>query len=424
MPAFDGVLSTRERDLTAASTDFGRQVHRRPAAVLYPRGARDVAAMVRYCRDHGLAVAPRGTGHSVDGQALAPGGVVIDMTTLATVGALERDRVSVEAGARWSSVLDVTLPAGAAPPVLPDYLEMSVGGVLAAGGISGASHRHGCVADNVHDLDVVTPAGALVTCSRTEHPELFDAVRGSQGRHGIIARATLALAPAPTTARRHRLPYRELGAFLADQRRVVGDRRFDHVEGHAAHAGAAGWRFMLSTVTFGPPGSEHCASEPSAFEPLAVPGDRTLIGDLGHDRAGEQIDTCPYRDFLHRAAPVEARLRADGSWHHPHPRSTLLLPGSHAEALLSGALRDLDPADLGAGGQLLIYPIPTASIAAPNVPRPRDPVTVVLSIPRTAPPDDPAALSRMRHANDVLRAAVERAGGTCYPHNPAHSPAG
>ncbi|MFB9625793.1 FAD-binding protein [Nonomuraea helvata] len=410
VPAFDGVLSTHDRDLAAASTDFGRHVHRRPSAVLRPAGASDVAAMVRFCRGSGLPVVARGTGHSVDGRALTQGGVVIDMTALAAVREPARDRVVVEAGARWSAVLEVTLAAGTAPPVLPDYLGLSVGGVLAAGGISGASHRHGCLADHVHDLDVVTPSGALVTCSRTEHPALFDAVRGSQGRHGIIARATLALTPAPTAARRYRLPYQELETFLADQQRLAADRRFDHIEGHAAHAQDTGWGFTLSAV--------------AAFDPPAEPDDRALIGDLAHDRAGEQIDTVPYRDFLHRAAPAEARLRANGSWHHPHPRSTLLLPGRHAAALLSGALRDLDPGDLGAGGQPLIYPIPTASILAPNVPRLRDPMTVVLSIPRTAPPDDPAALDRMRHANDALRTAVERAGGSCYPHDPAHFPAG
>src|ERR1700754_4957532 len=106
VPAFDGVFSTLEHDLDEVSTDFGSQVRRRPRAVLRPGSAADVAAMVSFGRDSGLAVVARGAGHSVEGQALVHGGVVIDMTSLGAVGAVERDRVGVEAGARWSAVVE------------------------------------------------------------------------------------------------------------------------------------------------------------------------------------------------------------------------------------------------------------------------------------------------------------------------------
>jgi FAD/FMN-containing dehydrogenase len=82
--------------------------------------------------------------------------------------------------------------------VLTDYLELSVGGTLSAGGIGGATHRHGRQVDHVRSLEVLTPDGRIVI--RGPGDELFDRVRGGAGRPGIIPRATLPLVPAPTHA--------------------------------------------------------------------------------------------------------------------------------------------------------------------------------------------------------------------------------
>ncbi len=57
------------------------------------------------------------------------------MTRLRTVRRVDGDRVTVEAGATWREVLAATLPHGLAPPVLPDYLDLTIGGTLAVGGV-------------------------------------------------------------------------------------------------------------------------------------------------------------------------------------------------------------------------------------------------------------------------------------------------
>jgi len=401
VPELDGVLSTRDGDLAAASADFGNQVHQRPLAVLQPGSAADIAAIVRFGRYCGLAVVPRGSGHSVDGQAQIPGGIVVSMTSLASVHSCGPDTISVDAGAPWSAVVAATLAEGLAPPVLPDFLELTVGGTLAAGGIGGASHRHGCQADNVRDLDVVTPEGELVTCSPTRNAGLFDAVRGAQGEHGIITRATLELMPAPGSARRYLLSYSDLGAFLADQKRLIADQRFDHLLGQARHAGRAGWEYVLEAVR--------------TYTPPQEPDDRALLDGLSHDRRSETAETSGYADFLHRLDPLVAGLRSAGSWQRdPHPRCNVLLPGRHAEAIILGSLSGCDPADIGAGGSVLIYAIPTQRLAAPRMPKAQDPVTVVFGIQRTAPAGDPGTLARMRRANAELRATTKLLGGAGY----------
>src|SRR5690606_41131325 len=49
-------------------------------------------------------------------------------------------------------------------------------------------------------LEAVTGRGEILTCSRYEHPELFDAVRAGLGQVAVVTRATLALVPAPVPA--------------------------------------------------------------------------------------------------------------------------------------------------------------------------------------------------------------------------------
>lgn len=406
VPELVGELSTREPDLARAAADFGHQVHRRPRAVLLPAGPADVAAVVGFGRECGLPVVPRGGGNSVDGQAQVRDGIVVDLAGLERVHEVRPDRISVDAGARWSRVVEATLPYGTAPPVLPDYLALTVGGTVSVGGISGASHRHGCVADIVLDLDVVTPEGELVTCSPTRRADLFDAVRGSQGQHGIITRATVALAPVHRTARRYQLRYDDLGRYLADQLLLIEQRRFDQVGGQARYVPGKGWRFLLEAVV------TYTSEEPD---------DDALLAGLAHDRASQEVATTSYADFLHRATPVEARLRALGSWQRdPHPRCTFLVPGRHAAAFVSAVLGELTADDLGPGGGTLLYPIPTDRLGAPRVPRADDPVSVVFALLRTAPADDPDTLHRMRQANLALHAEVHRLGGASYGYPTAH----
>lgn len=95
---------------------------------------------------------------------------------------VEGDRAVVQAGARWSEVLKATPPLGLTPPVLTDYLELSIGGTLSADGLGGATHRHGAQVDTIGELEVVTGAGDRVACSPTRHADLFRAVPAGLGQ--------------------------------------------------------------------------------------------------------------------------------------------------------------------------------------------------------------------------------------------------
>lgn len=403
LPPLDGTLLTDPESRDAAAHDYGHIVHERPTAVLRPGSVNDVVVMMRYCRRHGIDVAPRGQGHTTYGQAQVRGGLVIETSPLADIGPVRDGCVTVGAGARWSTVTKATLEHGLTPPVFTDYIELSVGGTVSVGGIGGQTHRHGAQVDTVTELQVVTGAGELVRCSPTRHRDLFDAVRAGLGQCAIVVAATLRLVTAPKTVRHYLLPYDDLHTFLEDQRRLVEERRFAYVEGQVAADDTGSYRtYLLEAVAYGPPAGPE-------------PDDEKLLRGLRHDPAGVTAQDMDYYAFVDRLAPGVEELKESGLWYWAHPWLNLLLPGDEAARLADHLFAGLTPGDVGPGGVVLIYPLQREELCTPLLQMPDDPAPYLLAVLRTCPPEDQATIERLLDANRQAYETVRDAGGKRYP---------
>ncbi len=197
--------------------------------MLEPGSVQDIARVIRFANKHDLRVAVRGHGHSIYGQSLVQGGIVIALSSLAEARNLPGARVLADAGCSWGMVLQETLKEGATPAVIPDYLELSVGGTLSIGGISPTTYEHGAMVDNVEALQVLTGEGHIVTCSRHHREDLFDAMLAGQGRCGVLARAVIKLLPAPARVRACAVLYPDVATALSDADRLVDEKRFDGI---------------------------------------------------------------------------------------------------------------------------------------------------------------------------------------------------
>ena len=151
----------------SAARDFGAVVSEAPAAVMRPGSAADIARLLgalSSAAPGAPAVAARGTGHSLHGQAQARGGIVVETRALPRAVEVVARRgdgdggayADVGAGALWVEVLEECLRAGLAPRSWTDYLHLTVGGTLSNGGISGQAFKHGPQISNVLELEVVT----------------------------------------------------------------------------------------------------------------------------------------------------------------------------------------------------------------------------------------------------------------------------
>src|SRR5437879_11674302 len=79
---------------------FNGRIDRRPRLIARCVNEADVATAIAFARDHALAVAVRGGGHNVAGNAVVDGGLVIDLTRMRRVEVdSARRRARVQGGA-------------------------------------------------------------------------------------------------------------------------------------------------------------------------------------------------------------------------------------------------------------------------------------------------------------------------------------
>ncbi|HEV7652327.1 MAG TPA: FAD-binding protein [Actinophytocola sp.] len=397
-------MLTDPASLAAAADDFGHIVHKTPSAILRPANSDDVVHAIQLARQYHGKVAPQGQSHSVWGRSMTDNsGGIVDVSSLHSVGAVQSDRVTVDAGAKWSEVLSATLAQGKTPPVLCDYLELSVGGTIVVGGVGGTTSRYGVQADNVISMEVVTGAGQRLTCSPSSNSDLFNAIRAGLGQVAIITKVTLKLIAAPASVRRFLLFYPSLAAMLQDARLLSGDNRFDAVQGAivAPPPPATGWAYRLD-----------CAK----FFTGTAPNDAALLAGLHDVPAQRQLTTLSYFDYLNRLAALESALRANGQWFNPHPWLTTFIGDSHVESVVNGELGRTNPAnDLGMFGQIVLSPLKKSAITSPLLRKPSDNLFYAFNFVRVPATADAANAQRLVTINRGIYDRVRAAGGALYP---------
>jgi FAD/FMN-containing dehydrogenase len=337
-----------------ASVDFGRLIKKVPKAVARPKDTAEVAAVVKWARGAKIPLVTRGQGHSQSGLGLAEGAVVLDLSSINSVGAPDKatGTVDVGGGALWRDIAAKSLAAGLIPPVLTNNLGVSVGGTLSVAGLGIASFRRGCQGDQVEELEVVTGAGDVVVCGPGKEQALFDSVRAGLGLCGVVTRARLRLVPVLPKVRTYYLLYDDLPSFMKDAKTLMTDGRFGYLESWCVPA-PQGFRKVDGVPT---PFAQwffplHASVE---FEPGQVPDDRKLLAGLAYYRQVhvEDRDTI---EFANRLEPLFELWKRGGYWAAAHPWMETILPWESAAAYITGVLANLPPHVLG-GGHILLWP--------------------------------------------------------------------
>lgn len=165
---------------------YNAMIDRRPAAVVRPAAADDVATAVRAAADEGLAVAVRGGGHSVPGFGTADDAVVIDLSAMRRVDVDPATRTAhAQGGATWGDFNEATGAHGLA--TTGGILSTTgVGGLTLGGGIGYLARGVGLSCDNLVAAEVATADGRIVRASDDENADLFWALRGGSGNFGVV----------------------------------------------------------------------------------------------------------------------------------------------------------------------------------------------------------------------------------------------
>ncbi|AZZ96618.1 FAD-binding protein [Pseudoalteromonas sp. R3] len=398
-PVFDGELITDETSLTEAADDFGHIHQYVSRAILKPATYQDIVNMVTFANQHNVKIAVKGQGYSTNGETQTQGGVVIDMVSLAEVYDVHNQQITAQAGARWSELLATTVPQNLGLPIITDFIDLSVGGTIAVGGLGAQSYKHGCMADNICHLKVVTGNGRLLDCSPYQNSLLFHSMKAGLGQLGIIVEASFDLEPTPSTVRAYQLVYDNLEHYLNDNQRLLDEGVFEGIQGGAEPDPAGGWRYVMQLAKY--------------FEPDTPPVDTELLDGLNFVPGAEVIQDLPYFTFLNRLAPVVEQLKAAGLWTLPHPWCPLLIPASKAHAFIQDTLANTPANDVA--GPVLMSMQQRSAFSSLFFSVPEEEKFVYFSLMRTAIPPTPERVEQLTLANRSIYEGARELGGFQYP---------
>ncbi len=211
--------------------------HRRQATIMRPERHKEILAL-----DLAHPYLARGAGHSYGDAALPADGDATLISTTRMDKFLGWDQESLtlrcEAGVDLRNVFNALTPRKAYLPVTPGVSEVTIGGCIASDIHSKNHWRMGGFSRSVKSITLLTARG-LLTCSRTQEPELFAATISGYGLTGLIVETELQLTSLPgLILDNHAIPARgHLELFTA------------YKDATEKHAYAVGWVDFLNDAT-------------------------------------------------------------------------------------------------------------------------------------------------------------------------------
>jgi FAD-linked oxidoreductase len=163
---------------------------------VHPRGTGEIIAAVEAAATSGRHLRPIGSGHSPSAIARPEDVQLVldrhdDLVRVNTVTGL----VTVQAGMTLYRLNELLAGVGLGLTNLGDIDAQTVAGAISTG-THGTGARFGGLATQVRGLELVTAAGAVLTCSATENPEIYDLARIGLGALGVVSAVTLQAEPA------------------------------------------------------------------------------------------------------------------------------------------------------------------------------------------------------------------------------------
>ena len=206
--AFQGRLLTDPLDMAPFLSDWRKRWRGRAIAVAQPDHTADVAAVVRWCAEHGVRVVPQGGNTGLVGGGIPDdtgNSLVISLSRMNRVRAIDKinNTMTVEAGCILVSAQQAARDAQRLFPLsLAAEGSCTIGGNLStnAGGVQVL--RYGNTRELCLGLEVVTASGEIWNGLRGLRKDntgydLKDLFIGAEGTLGIITAATMKVYPLP-----------------------------------------------------------------------------------------------------------------------------------------------------------------------------------------------------------------------------------
>ncbi|MET0136604.1 MAG: FAD-binding oxidoreductase [Kibdelosporangium sp.] len=175
----------------------------RPAYVVRPRNAEQVAELLKAASEHGIPVTARGSGTGLSGAA-APrqDGLLISFERMNSILEIDEDNhvAVVQPGVTLAELDAAAAAKGLVYPVYPGELSASLGGNIGTNAGGMRAIKYGVTRHNVLGLQAALPTGELIRTGgkfvkASTGYDLTQLVIGSEGTLALVTEAVLKLQP-------------------------------------------------------------------------------------------------------------------------------------------------------------------------------------------------------------------------------------
>jgi glycolate oxidase len=180
-----------------------------PLVVVLPSTVKQVAGVLRYCKNMAIKVVPRGAGTSLSGGALPlADGVLLGMAKFNRILEIDYDNrcVVAQPGVTNLAITHTVQHAGFYyAPDPSSQIACTIGGNVAEN--SGGVHclKYGLTTNNLLGIEIVLMDGEVIRLGGkhldAEAYDLLGVMTGSEGLLGVVTEVTVRILPKPTIAR-------------------------------------------------------------------------------------------------------------------------------------------------------------------------------------------------------------------------------
>lgn len=305
------IIGDRERVVPGPSIDakyFSDTLGRlkgQADALVFAESTQEVAAIMRYAWENGIAVTPRGAGTNLVGSTVPQkGGIILDLRRMNHVLEIDEETLTatVEAGVVLQDFQALVKSMGLFYPPDPGEKTATIGGNIAtnAGGMRAV--KYGVTRDYVRGLEVVLADGRVMTVGSKNVKDasglsLKNLFIGSEGTLCVITKCLLRLVPRPETSLSVLVPFSVLqdgtSSVLAVIKANANPTAIEFVERSVVELGE---RFT---------GLSFPCPQASAYILLTVDGTADQVAQ-NVDRVRAVVRDCGALDFIPLTDPVYA----------------------------------------------------------------------------------------------------------------------
>ena len=212
-PAKFELIGKQDRRYNTLRQGFNKRIDKYPACIALCNSTDEVAAAMRYAREHKLTVSVKSGGHCMEGFSCNDGGLMINVSNMNQVQWVDKQTIKVGPGCVLSNLYSETLPQGR---LLPGGScgTVGIGGLTLGGGYGLFARKFGLTCDHLLEATMVDGMGNI---QNTRHdPELLWALKGGgNGNFGVVTEMIFSTQIAPTHLKAHYFKAHHLNAERA-----------------------------------------------------------------------------------------------------------------------------------------------------------------------------------------------------------------